>query len=508
MTPSGPNAAPSTWETLHEHLRETNHARRQAMAETLSRLVRINTVRDASLPDANQAAMDEALAIVEQLCPTLGLAYRSAAGGRVGLIEAGSGSEVLGVLAHMDVVPAGEGWERGAFSGDIVGGEVWGRGTQDDKGPLVSALYALAAVADLGLPWRRRVRLIIGTQEETGLWGDLEAHFAVEAPPDLSFAADAQFPVINAEKGFSNISVSWDCAPAEEAGTALLALDAGVAPNMVADSAWAALATGGRAAEVAALVDQYNAGHDAADVAVVGEDDLPADRSAWRGTGADCFLHATGRTAHGATPEAGHSALLDLCELLEGVQLAPTAAGHMAAFISRTIGQELDGRTLGIAATHEIMGSTTVNVGLVRTEGSRCAATLNIRFPLGLTSQDILAAVQAAVARHPLPGAEASVVVITALEPLYVPADTEIVRTLSEVYTAMTGRPAELLSVGGTTYAKAVPNAVSFGPQMRDEAGREHQPNERVTVDSLVRAADIYAAAVAHLCLVGPSVPS
>jgi len=496
------------WEAVHDRLRVANGRRRQEMTEALSRLARISTVRDLALPNRNQAGIDEALAVIQQLCGGLGLAYRASSSGRVGLVEIGDGAETVGVLGHMDVVPGGDGWEHDAFSGAIVDGEVWGRGTQDDKGPLVSALYAFAAVSELGLPLRRRVRLIIGTQEETGEWGDLGEYFATEAPPDLSFAVDALFPVINAEKGFANLTVTWDGVPAAEAGPVLVALDAGQAPNMVPDCAWAALAMRAAGQDVAELVDRYHAAHQDARVRLVATEQLPPEGRAWRDLGCDCFLQAAGRTAHGAKPEEGHSALLDLCELLAGLELAPSTAGHVASYIACSVGQELDGRTLGIAAVHDIMGATTVNVGLVRTQGSRCAATLNIRFPQGLTQHEVLAAVQTAADRHQRrlgrQGGTVSVAMTAAHEPLYVPADTEIVCTLSEVYTAMTGRPAELLSVGGTTYAKAVPNAVSFGPLMPGERGLEHAPNERVSIESLVRNAGIYAAALAHLCLGEP----
>jgi succinyl-diaminopimelate desuccinylase len=126
--------------------------------------------------------------------------------GYAGHIEMGSG-DLLGILGHIDVVPEGEGWSVPPFSATIKDGKIFGRGALDDKGPSLAALFAMKAIIDAQIPLNKRVRLIIGTDEESG-WADMDYYFSKEEVPQIGFAPDAEFPVIHAEKGILHLELS------------------------------------------------------------------------------------------------------------------------------------------------------------------------------------------------------------------------------------------------------------------------------------------------------------
>lgn len=126
--------------------------------------------------------------------------------GYAGHIEMGEG-KLLGILGHLDVVPAGDGWSAPPFSGQIGDERIYGRGATDDKGPSLAALFAMKAIKNAGLPLTKRVRLILGTDEESG-WADMDYYKQHSDLPEIGFAPDAEFPLIHAEKGILHLELS------------------------------------------------------------------------------------------------------------------------------------------------------------------------------------------------------------------------------------------------------------------------------------------------------------
>ncbi len=147
-------------------------------------------------------AVDQALRYALQIAGDLGFRTHYGDGGYYGYAEIGEGAELLGVLGHLDVVPPGklEDWHAGPFDPVEKDGNLYGRGTQDDKGPLLAALFAVKALMDAGVKFNKRVRFIFGTDEET-LWRCINRYKENEELPGMGFSPDARFPLIFAEKG-------------------------------------------------------------------------------------------------------------------------------------------------------------------------------------------------------------------------------------------------------------------------------------------------------------------
>ncbi len=476
-----------------EKVFELIEADREAMIQATSRLLQFESVREEQAGDDPLGpGLRQALGFVGELARKFGLGFREV-GGVVGVAELGEGEESVGALLHLDVVPAGEGWDKPPFSGAVEGGEIWGRGAWDDKGPCVSVLFAAKAIAAANVPLRRKIKIIFGTDEESGVWSDIERYLELEHPPTMSFVPDGSFGVTNAEKGMVNIALTvgrgglWGKPRAR-----LVSLSAGERPNMVPDRAEALLQPLHEAEEYARYL--------AARVEAFAQS-RPGAKIELKQTAEGLHLCAEGKSAHGSTPHLGRSALLDLVDFLAAERLDDLPPANMARLLGELIGRDLNGERLGIFHSHEFMGHTTVNIGTAQCTAQGARAVANVRIPLGLTPEEVERRVRRALgawqmrwhveARAEIEG--------KSYEPLYVEPESELVRGLRAAFERVMGQPCELLAMGGTTFAKSMPNAVAFGPKMPEEPDLAHGPNERIAADVLVRNAKIYAAAFLEL---------
>ncbi|WP_372695629.1 Sapep family Mn(2+)-dependent dipeptidase [Immundisolibacter sp.] len=434
--------------------------------------------------DPHRADKTALLQAVVQRAQQLGLDARLLPGDQVAVVELGQGADALGILVHGDVVPAGEAgrWQQPPFSGALVDGHVWGRGSLDDKGPLVASLYAMAALKDAGLTLTRPVRLIVGTSEENMDWRDLDAVREAGLVPAEGWTADAAFPVIHAEKSYLDAAVLFS-GPADPVLRGFLG---GVAPNSVPETATAVLV--GAPQVLTGVLEPAIAAYSAEGV-----------RFSLAAAASGIELTAHGKAAHGARPDAGVNAITHLAQLLHGQRAAlgiepGSANGRALAFIAEQIGLETDGATLGLRHSVPKLGDSTVNLGRLTQTRQGLRANLNIRVPRGL---DLAAqGIRLRAALAPYGG---RLQVVEGKEALWVEPDAPLVRALLDVYRQFTGEDAAPLAIGGTTYAKAFPNFVAFGMGFPGGPMLAHAENERLAVSDLQRGMRIYLGALARL---------
>ena len=388
--------------------------------------------------------------------------------GHVGWCEYGEGEEMVAVLGHLDVVPAGDGWSHDPFGGELLDGKIWGRGTTDDKGPVIAAMYALAALRDSGLPIRRRVRILFGCNEETGS-SDMEHYLTCGGEiPVMGFTPDGEYPVINGEKGIINVSFSHSYA--QSGDIRLISIHGGTAPNVVPAHACAKLAC---PQELARRI----AG-------------LCAPQVRFTVTDFGLFVEAGGESAHGSTPELGKNAIGRLLLALDTLPLRGELADTVH-FLATTLGMETDGTRAGIALHDPVSGRLTLNLGTIDGDEHRLSLKINYRYPVTKDYADCAPILNQAFA-------DAGFTLDSEVHrhKLYIPEDSPLVSTLMRVFREQTGLQDPPKSIGGGTYAKALPNIVAFGPIFPGEEAREHKPDEFITVDSLMRNAQIIAAAM------------
>ena len=397
-----------------------------------------------------------------------------------GDISMGSGELTLGMLAHLDVVPAGEGWTHDPFGGEIADGKIFGRGAIDDKGPALCALYAMRAVRDAGVPLKDGVRLILGCDEEVGM-SDMRYYASKLKMPDYGFSPDAEFPVINIEKGGVNVELSYRGAGEDDADIPVYELYAGERPNVVPAHAYAVVGTG--KVSFAELEKRI-----AAHAAAVGQKLSVKDLSDGRAE-----ISAEGVLSHGSLPELGVNAASVLLIALKAIG---AGAGVKPALdmMTECIGMEPDGASLNIKREDEISHNLSCNLGILRWDGENFSATLDIRYPLCTDEVEILGNITRTVSKYGV-----HVRMLGSHTPHHVPADHKIVRGLMQVYNELTGDDAKPLAIGGGTYSRMMPNTVAFGVVFPGQEDCCHIADEYIDIDRMMQATRIFAHAIAEL---------
>ncbi|MBQ9369779.1 MAG: Sapep family Mn(2+)-dependent dipeptidase [Clostridia bacterium] len=428
------------------------------MVDTLLFFLAVDSVQGAPADGAPfGAGTKEMLDKFFSLATSIGMRTKNI-DGYCGFAEIGEG-ELLGIPVHLDTVPFGEDWTRSPF-GEMAeeDGEtrIYGRGAEDDKGPAVAVMYALKALLDEGRAPRRRIRVIAGLNEESG-WKCIEHYLEKEEIPSMSFSPDADFPVIFCEKGVLHARVTLK-KPAE-----VISFSGGERVNMVADRA---------ALEVTALSDA------AFSKCLKGGIKVKFIDGGFR-------LSAEGVSAHGSTPDKGENAIL---KILYAVKSTSEDLADLYDYFHMT-----DGSGLGLKLSDEVSGELTLNVGKVESTEDTLTFSLDIRYPVSYTEEQVLKSLETALS-------EGAVVTVQGRHlPLHVAKDSELVKSLIAAYNEVTGETAEPIAIGGATYARAFPNAVAFGPVFPGEDSRIHQKDESISLDNFLKCAEIYRKALEKL---------
>jgi succinyl-diaminopimelate desuccinylase len=369
-----------------------------------------------------------------------------------GVVSFGDGEETVGVLAHLDVVPAGKGWTTDPFTLTIKDGNMYGRGVIDDKGPAIAALYGLRIIRDLGIPVKRGLRLIVGTNEELGS-KCMEYYVAHRQPPTLGFTPDASYPLICGEKGSF-----WGKLLFDQENLPILKMEAGEVFNAVPAECTVILDGSVDIDCLKASVDRgFSEGYS---VSVEKMDD------------GNIRMIVKGKAAHGSMPYLGVNAVVSAAMIL--CDALGERAGKLLHFAKDVIGRDPYGKTAGVYFKDD-EGELTLNLGLLRFENGEGWLGTDIRFPVTGTGAYAAGLYQAMAEKY---GIRADIPVPS--EPHFVSRESELVTTLLKVYKDVTGeQDAKPLTIGGGTYARHVgKNIVAFGPEFGDTDYHMHNADE------------------------------
>ena len=441
---------------------------RAAIIRDIGRLVGVKSLEEAALPGAPfgagpRKALDTAL----QIAGELGLATNDG-DGYVGWAQTGSvDGGYIATITHVDVVPEGEGWHADPYTLQEKDGWLIGRGVTDDKGAGVLCLYAARFLQDAGLPLRYGLRVLLGCNEESGM-GDVDYYLQRHPAPLFCFSPDADFPLCNGEKGnFGGSFVS-----PKLAGN-LLEFNAGLAFNVIPEKA-SCLLRG-----------------DAAAMSATDRVSVQAENGAVR-------LTAKGVGGHSAHPEGTLNAIGVLVRYLMENKLCSEEESRFLALLAR-LHQDAHGSGLGVDCTDDMFGPLTINGGVVALKDGVLSQTIDIRYPTCTNGEKLGALLSAAAGEHGAafaPGRND--------EPFYIPADAPPIQALLTAYNDVTGQDGQPFTMGGGTYARHFPKAVSFGPEvpgtvLPDFAGPVHGPNEAARIDDLMTALKIYILSIWRL---------
>ena len=399
--------------------------------------------------------------------------------------DLGQGERELDILAHLDVVPGGEGWTvTEPFKPLLKDGAVFGRGSADDKGPAIAALYAMRAIKELGIPLRSTARFILGGCEELGL-GDLEYYFEREPHARYSISPDADYPLINAERGISGTEVKKHFTAAEAAASPVVSIHAGLRRNMVPFSA-------------AAVIDCGKGGFTAAEAAGIAA-------AAAKRCGAGLELESGDNTlrldvrgvgGHASTPENAVNSLTCLMEILSALPSADPVLELIRGFSRLYPFGVHHGEAAGIDMEDAESGRISSSFNVMHYENGEMTALVDSRVPAMASESNFMGVLKRAFRDA---GADS---VEIALNPChYVPKDSEFVQKLLSSYKRVTGDVnAEPLAIGGGTYVHNIDNGVAFGCAMPGVDNRMHGPDEFMLTDVLFKSAEIFADAIISIC--------
>lgn len=439
------------------------------MIETLASWIRIPSVKSESAPNAPMGRevgkmLDRAI----EDCKSIGLVVRNFDGYACDARMGNIGADPLAILAHIDVVPTGDNWEKDPFGAEIENGFMYGRGTQDDKGPAVAALYAMKAVMEAGIPLKREVRLILGTDEESGM--ECMRYYKQHCDmPRSGFSPDASFPVINTEKGMIRVDV--EAKPSKE-GLQVLKLYTGERSNVIPGKCVASVKADISIIEKA---QKYAA-------------EMNCELTATHENGV-VFLETKGKPGHAAMPEGGRSAVGLMLRLLDKLGVEGAIKG-----LAQKIGSETYGESLGIQVQDKTSGPLTLNIGIIRIDEEKVYAVFDIRYSVLANHQALFDAISATLSPY---GFRCELMSHTL--PHHVSESSELVQKLLQAYNEETGENAKPFAIGGGTYAKMLDEGVAYGSLFPGEPELAHQAGEKCSLENLHRNVKIFAKAIVLL---------
>ncbi|MEI6511923.1 MAG: dipeptidase PepV [bacterium] len=381
--------------------------------------------------------------------------------GYAGHAEFGEGEEMVMSLGHLDVVPVGVGWKHEPFGGEIEGDYIYARGVGDDKGPTYAAFFAARALKELGVPLKRRIRVVFGCNEESG-FGCVHHYFKKEPAPTYGFAPDAGWPLVYAEKGISNLTIEKEVNFTHT--LRIITAKGGERPNMVPDSASATLTGNSLQAAISILDDYWD------------------KNVSYKLINGELVIYTAGKSCHGSHPWGGDNAVTRLLRVLTEL---PFEDKKWINFLLEA--SDPAGMYLGYNGQDKVSGTLSNNLGVFELDKDKVTATFNIRYPVTWKGKKV----QRMCAKA-LDNAGFTVANFTDSKPLHAPLDREPVKTLLEVYREETGDMKEPGTMGGGTYARAVPNTVSVGAGFEGD-GPPHESDERYAITSYLKCAKIYA---------------
>ena len=461
---------------LHNRLR--NQA---AVIDATAKMVAIPTVRADKVPPHEDKHIIAFGALVDGMAKDFGLQYRNVDNRIFEVKLPGSGPEEFGILTHADVVPVvadewvlDDGTKLDPFKLTRVGGNLYGRGSIDDKGSIATVLFAMKAVKDSGLPLARTIRLMIETTEETG--GDAMKYYRAKTTlPEYNIVLDSKYPAVVAEKGSGALRASFPLSSAANPGATVITAMAGAASaNAVPQTATARL-QGGNLADVAARLNAAKGAFVAKYQPQGGAFGIDVAQD-----GGAVLVKVTGASAHGSRPEEGVNPLPRLALFLKesGLALAPNGYAQAVRYLTDLYGTDYLGRTLGLAYSDDFMGPLTMSPNLIREKDGKVDVLVNVRMPRGNTPE---ALAKATTERIKAWGAQAGVAVeVDHSQGNWMARDPQgaWLATLLNTFGDTTGLEAKPVPTAGSTTAKLMPNAINFGPAMPGKKYTAHNAKE------------------------------
>ena len=434
----------------------------QNMIDELSQLVGINSeYSDDEKPfgSNNKKVLEKAIELMDKKgFKTQNVDYFACYG------EIGEGDKTIGLVAHLDVVPVGEGWNSDPFKLVVKDGRMYGRGTSDDKGAAIASMYAMKYLKDTNYPLKKKVRLILGCNEETGS-ACIKHYVEKYGSVDMGFTPDGNFPGIYAEKGMVGGTF-------ESKNSKIIDIKGGEATNIVC-----------KKVECVVPLNSFNE-----DKFKKFLDDNSVEYSISNDENTKIVVR--GVSAHASTPDLGVNAINYLYEALYNADFNDSLTDYFHEYIGLT----LHGEKMGFEALKDEETNTSFNLGVVSKENDVIKTTLDIRFPVKTTYDKCNELLNKAINDNN------KFVIRSEINPLYFDKELPMIKAMDKAYRDVTGdTQAKMQAIGGGTYAKSMDNIIAFGCEFQDDDNHIHDANESLEIEKFKKQVEIYVEAIKNL---------
>jgi dipeptidase D len=457
------------------------------MIDSLSQLVKHNTV---AVEGVKSTENPEHIAFKETLktqAKHLGLDYQD--NGYIVVIGLGESTERVGIITHGDIQPVNPAkWAKSPFELDSTTepGKLIARGSEDDKGPISTVLYAMKAIKDNNIKLSKRLELYVYMAEESD-WGPLQAYVKNNDLPEINITTDAEYPVVTAEKGYGTLKIAFNKQDKSHSLDPYIShFEGGYFGSQIPEDAKAIIEN----ADIALLQKLMNKVQFYQGISF----DLTLKDQ-------QLIITALGKSAHSSKPQEGVNAIPYLADLLSNTRWPNNGAGTLVNFINDNIGLGLEGKKFGtIAYADDFMGPMTVSPTVIKQNKNNVELNINIRRPKGKSEKQLRSEINHAIASWKLKNMADMTELDHYIGDPFVQNKAPQTETLLAVFSHFTGiADAKPISIGGGTNSRLFPNAVSFGPSMPGAEYTGHSEHEFITVEQFVLNLKMYTAVLIEL---------
>jgi dipeptidase D len=458
----------------------------QAMVASLTELVKYNTVAVEGVSANDNPEHIAFKAELKKQAQALGLDYKD--DGYVVVIGLGEGEERFGIITHGDIQPANpKKWQKSPFELDMTSepGKLIGRGTEDDKGPISTALYAMKAIKDKNIKLNKRIELYVYMAEESD-WAPLQAYIKTHTLPQTNITIDAEYPVVTAEKGYGTIKIAFNKEEYMGGNAYISEFTGGFFGSQIPEDAKAIIEN----ADITLLQKLMDKARYYQDISF----DLVLK-------GQQLTITALGKSAHSSKPQEGVNAIPYLADLLSQTRWPTNGAGTLVNFLNDNIGLGLEGKKFGdIAYSDDFMGAMTVSPTVIKQLKHNIELNINIRRPRGKSAQQLMQEINHAIATWKLTNMANITELDHYISDPFIQKDAPHIKTLLSVFSHFTGiKDAKPIAIGGGTNSRLFPNAVSFGPSMPGAEYTGHSEHEFITMKQFILNLKMYTAVLVEL---------
>ncbi|MGG7324863.1 dipeptidase PepV [Clostridium baratii] len=427
---------------------------KEELIKSIGRLVKINSVEGKKLDDAPfgsgpKEALEEALRISEEL----GFKTKNIENA-IGYAEYGESDDYIGIIGHVDIVPEGDGWNYNPFDVSIDNEKIYGRGVLDNKGPIMAVLYGMKIIKDLNLPISKKIRVIFGTNEETGFC-DIPYYLKEEKPPIMGFTPDCKYPAVYGERGILDLTI-WS---EKIENINIKSIKGNFKNNIVPDFAEIVFYNN---------VNKY--------------DETKT-------------ISAKGKQAPGNAPESGINAVTKLCKtILEANDLINDKETlDFIKFIYKSFYENHSLSKLNINCSDEISGDLVINPYEIKMDNGKIGISIVFRYPISYKYEDMISIIRSIIKEGYTLSENRR------MDSVCFDKDSDLLKKLKEAYEDVTGFDGTPVTTTGGTYAKVFPNIVAFGPSFPGQKGIAHNTDEYMDIEDLITNLKIYTNALYNL---------